>query len=91
LYTTSGFPLPDVYRKFLAWTDAFNLDLGWLSSLGCLAEVDFYQKLLITTLGPFIIAAVLLCTHTFLRYKDRVQAVVSYISQPVVAVPERTA
>jgi hypothetical protein len=90
LYTSSGFPLPDVYRKFLAWTDAFNLDLGWLLSLGCFAAVDFYQKLLITTLGPFMIAAVLLCTHTFLRYKDRVQAVVSYTSQHVV-VPERTA
>jgi hypothetical protein len=87
-YTSSGFPLPDVYRKFLAWTDAFNLDLGWLLSLGCLAEV--YQKLLITTLGPFIVATVLLCTHTFVRHRDRVQAVLSYTSQRVV-VPDRTA
>eukprot|EP00953_Heterococcus_sp_UTEX-ZZ885_P009277 5483-Heterococcus_DN1.PRE.1 len=50
----TGFPLPDIYRKFLAWTDAFNLNLGWLLSLGCLTRVNFYQKLLIITIGPFI-------------------------------------
>jgi hypothetical protein len=45
-------PLPDVYSKFLAWIALLNLDIGWLLSLGCVAKVNFYQRLLITTLGP---------------------------------------
>jgi Transient receptor potential (TRP) ion channel len=86
----TGFPVPDVYGKFLAWTDVLNLNLGWFISLGCLASVTFYQKLLITTLTPFIIAAALLCTHTVVRLRNPVQCVTSFSSQRVV-VPERTA
>jgi hypothetical protein len=84
----TGFPLPNIYRKFLAWTDAFYLDLGWLLSLGCLTRVNFYQKLLIITIGPFIAMVVLACTYAIVRHKDRVQAVDT--SQRVLA-PERTA
>jgi hypothetical protein len=86
----TGLPLPDIYRKFLAWTDVFNLNLGWLLSLGCLARIDFYQKLLITTLGPFAAVAVLACTYTIVRRSNTVQAVTAYSSQRVV-VPARTA
>eukprot|EP00953_Heterococcus_sp_UTEX-ZZ885_P035577 18362-Heterococcus_DN1.PRE.1 len=71
----TGLPLPDIYRNFLSWTDAFNLNLGWLLSLGCLTKIDFYQKLLITTLGPVVVAAALTCTHTVVRYRNPVQAV----------------
>jgi hypothetical protein len=71
----TGLPLPNIYRKFLAWTDVFNLNLGWLLSLGCLAKIGFYQKLLITTLGPFAAVAVLACTYTIVRRKNTVQAV----------------
>jgi hypothetical protein len=45
----TGLPLPNIYHKFLSWIDVFNLNLGWLLSLGCLAKLDFYQKLLIAT------------------------------------------
>jgi hypothetical protein len=86
----TGLPLPDIYRKFLAWTDVFNLNLGWLLSLGCLARIDFYQKLMITTLGPFAAVAVLACTYAAVRRGNTVQAVTGYSSQRVV-VPARTA
>jgi hypothetical protein len=85
----TGLPLPNIYRKFLSWTDVFNLNLGWLLSLGCLTQIDFYQKLLITTLGPFVAAIVLICTHTAVRYKNEVQAITEYSSQRVAA-PTRT-
>jgi hypothetical protein len=86
----TGLPLPDIYHKFLSWTDALNLNLGWLLSLGCLTQMDFYQKLLITTLGPFVVAAGLLCTHTVVRHKNKVQAVTEYSSQRMTQ-PARTA
>eukprot|EP00953_Heterococcus_sp_UTEX-ZZ885_P008669 5174-Heterococcus_DN1.PRE.7 len=74
----------------MSWTDAFNLNLGWLLSLGCLTQIDFYQKLLSTTLGPFVVAAGLLCTHTVVRHKNKVQAVTEYSSQRMTQ-PARTA
>ena len=74
----TGLPLPNIYRRFLSWTDVFNLNLGGLLSLGCLTHIDFYEKLLITTLGPFAAAAALMCTHTAVRYKNQVQAVTEY-------------
>jgi hypothetical protein len=85
----TGLPLPNIYRTFLSWTDAFNLNLGWLLSFGCLTQIDFSQKLLITTLGPFVAAVVLMCTHTAVRYKNQVQAITEYSSQRV-TVPTRT-
>jgi hypothetical protein len=85
----TGLPLPDIYRSFLSWTDAVNLNLGWLLSLECLTQIDFYQKLLITTLGPFVVAVLLVCTHTAVRYKNQVQAITEYSSQRVAA-PTRT-
>jgi hypothetical protein len=85
----TGLLLPNIYRKFLSWTDVFNLNLGWLLSLGCLAKIDFYQKLLIMTLGPFVLAAALAATYATVRYNNTVQAVVNYTSQRTV-VPART-
>jgi hypothetical protein len=85
----TGLPLPNIYRKFLSWTDVFNLNLGWLLSLGCLTRVDFFQKLLITTLGPFVVAAALAVTYATVRYRNKVQAVTTYTTQRMV-VPART-
>jgi hypothetical protein len=77
----TGLPIPDIYRKFLSWTDVFNLNLGWLLSLGCLAQINFYQKLLITTLGPFVVVAALVATYVTVRHRNKVQAVDACISQ----------
>jgi hypothetical protein len=81
----TGLPLPDIYLKFLSWTDVFNLNLGWLLSLGCLTKIDFYQTLLITTLIPLAITAALSITHAHVRYRLRVKAAESHISQRAVA------
>jgi hypothetical protein len=48
----TGLPLPDIYSRFLAWADVFNFNLGWLLSLSCLTNLDFYERLLLTTLSP---------------------------------------
>jgi hypothetical protein len=49
----TGLPLPNIYRKFLSWTDVFNLNLGWLLSLGCLTQINFYQKAIDHYTGTF--------------------------------------
>eukprot|EP00953_Heterococcus_sp_UTEX-ZZ885_P021340 11904-Heterococcus_DN1.PRE.1 len=85
----TGLLLPNIYRKFLSWADVFNLNLGWLVSLGCLTQIDFYQKLLITTLGPLVVAAALAATYATVRYRNKVQVIVTYTSQRTV-VPART-
>jgi hypothetical protein len=77
----SKLPLPDIYHKFLNWVALSNLDLGWLLSLGCVAKIDFYRKLLITTLGPFAVAAVLKCTYTVACYINKPQTVNANTSQ----------
>eukprot|EP00953_Heterococcus_sp_UTEX-ZZ885_P007030 4284-Heterococcus_DN1.PRE.2 len=55
----------------------------------CLTQIDFYQKLLLTTLGPCAVAAALAATYATVRQKNKVQAVPAYTSQHIV-VPART-
>jgi hypothetical protein len=85
----TGLPVPNIYHKFLSWTDVFNLNLGWLLSLGCLTTINFYQKLLITTLGPFAVTTALVVTYATVRQRNKVQAVTTYTSQRMIA-PART-
>jgi hypothetical protein len=87
--TITGVPLPEIYRNFLAWIDVLNLNLGWVISLGCLTTVNFYEQLLITTLSPFVATAILVCTYTIVRYKNKVVAVTGYSSQRAMR-PART-
>eukprot|EP00953_Heterococcus_sp_UTEX-ZZ885_P008097 4861-Heterococcus_DN1.PRE.2 len=54
----TGLPIPEFYQRFLGWTDVFNFNIGWLLSLSCMTKLNFYERLLLTTLSP--IAAVLI-------------------------------
>ncbi|CAN0058299.1 unnamed protein product [Scytosiphon promiscuus] len=46
-------PFPPVYEKFLSIIGIFSFDLGWMISAACLtAGIDFYDKLLMVTIGP---------------------------------------
>ncbi|CAM9271368.1 unnamed protein product, partial [Ectocarpus sp. 8 AP-2014] len=57
-------PFPPVYEKFLSIIGIFSFDLGWMISAACLtAGIDFYDKLLIVTIGP--VGLLLLLGFTF--------------------------
>ncbi|CBJ33868.1 probable extracellular nuclease (ISS) [Ectocarpus siliculosus] len=57
-------PFPPVYEKFLSIIGIFSFDLGWMMSAACLtAGIDFYDKLLIVTIGP--VGLLLLLGFTF--------------------------
>lgn len=45
---------PGVYQIFLDAVDVFNFNLGWVISAGCVFEVDFHGRLLISTIGPIV-------------------------------------
>lgn len=63
--TTVGFP--PVLTKFLSYVDLVNLDVGWLLSASCVVTVDFYGRLLLTTLGPLVLVSALACTFLHAR------------------------
>ncbi|KAG5183866.1 hypothetical protein JKP88DRAFT_290157 [Tribonema minus] len=71
-FQIAGVPLPDLYEQFLVWLNFVNVDLSSLLSSGCLWNSDFYDRLLLVTLLPLGIAA-LLCA-AYAACKRRAQA-----------------
>lgn len=62
---------PDSYERFLAVVSVSNLDLAGLLSAGCLISTDFYDRLLMSTLGPIAVLAVLACTYQVATRRNR--------------------
>lgn len=58
---------PPSFAKFLSWIDVVNLDIGWLFSASCVLPIDFYGRLLMTTLGPLALGSALACTFLYAR------------------------
>lgn len=55
---------PPSYQRFLSWIDFVNLDLGSIFSASCVfPAVNFYDRLLITTLLPIGLLGVLAVTY----------------------------
>ncbi|CAM9150882.1 unnamed protein product, partial [Ectocarpus sp. 6 AP-2014] len=45
---------PHVYQRFLDALELFNFDLGWVLSAGCVFDVDFHDRLLVSTIAPIV-------------------------------------
>ena len=58
---------PRSFTKFLSYIDLINFDLGWLLSASCILNFRFYERLLLTTLGPLVLASMLGCTFVYAR------------------------
>ena len=55
---------PPVYSRFLSWIDVVNLNLLQVFSASCLLPgVNFYDKLLVTTLTPIGLCGVMVITY----------------------------
>lgn len=50
---------PDVYQRFLNSINVVGFDLGWVLSAACVVDVDFHDRLLISTIGPIIVLLLL--------------------------------
>eukprot|EP00903_Cladosiphon_okamuranus_P016354 g15082.t1 len=67
--TSTAFP--ESYERFLAIVGVTNLDLGTFLSAGCLVSMDFHGRLLLSTLGPMVVALVLACTYAVAKRRNR--------------------
>lgn len=55
---------PGVYGRFLDSVAAvISFDLGFVLSAGCLVDVDFHDRLLMTTIAPLLVLVALGCTY----------------------------
>eukprot|EP00903_Cladosiphon_okamuranus_P012166 g11413.t1 len=60
----TGVEFPPAYSRFLSWIEVVNLDVGHIFAASCvLPPVNFYQRLLLTTLAPLGLVLVLLLTY----------------------------
>ncbi|CAN0170750.1 unnamed protein product, partial [Ectocarpus sp. 4 AP-2014] len=55
---------PGVYRRFLNGLDVFNFDLSWILSAGCVMDLDFHDRLLLSTICPIIALLFLAATYS---------------------------
>ncbi|CAM9233132.1 unnamed protein product [Scytosiphon promiscuus] len=56
---------PGVYQRFLDSLEVVNFDLGWILSAGCIFDIDFHDRLLISTIGPICILLFLLGVYAY--------------------------
>ncbi|CAM9737553.1 unnamed protein product, partial [Laminaria digitata] len=60
----TGVEFPASYARFLTWISVVNLDIGDLFSASCgLPSLNFYVRLLVSTLAPLLLMAVLVLTY----------------------------
>ena len=62
---------PDVYQRFLDAVDVLNFDALWIPSAGCVVNVDFHDRLVISTIGPLVALAMLAGTYTVAQRRYR--------------------
>ena len=66
----TGVDFPAPYSQFLSWISVVNLDIGSIFSASCvLPSVNFYARLLITTLAPLALATGLVLTYQMAKYR----------------------
>ena len=64
----SGVQYPVSYSRFLVWINVVNFDMGDIFSASCiLPSANFYVRLLLTTLAPLVLAAVLVLTYNMAK------------------------
>ena len=61
---------PDVYQRFLEAVTILNFDSLWIPSAGCIVDVDFHGRLLVSTIGPLIALALLATTFAVAKRRN---------------------
>lgn len=65
----AGTVYPEDYEAFLSKLDFINADVGRILSHSCVAEVNFYVRLLLSTLGPLVVLTTLGVTFYVARLR----------------------
>ena len=62
---------PGIYQAFLSGIDTINFDIGFMLSTGCLwSGIDFHDRLLADTIGPFAVLALLGVTYAVALHRN---------------------
>lgn len=61
---------PEEYEDFLAKLTVINLDIGSILSNSCIFTTDFYDRLLLATVGPVVVLFVLFGTLSIVRRRS---------------------
>ena len=70
----TGIEFPESYSKFLSWISVVNLDIGNIFSASCiLPSVNFYVGLLVSTLAPLLLIALLVLTYQIAKYRAGIE------------------
>ena len=70
----TGIEFPESYSKFLSWVTVVNLDMGSIFSASCiLPSVNFYVGLLVSTLAPLLLVALLVLTYQIAKYRAKIE------------------
>ncbi|CAM9458195.1 unnamed protein product [Ectocarpus sp. 8 AP-2014] len=62
---------PDVYQRFLDGVNVLNFDPLWIPSAGCIVNVDFHDRLVMSTIGPLLSLALLAVTLNMAKRRNR--------------------
>ena len=64
---------PPVYSQFMSWIDVINFDLANIFSASCMFPgLNFYQRLLVTTLAPIALFGVLVVTYQLAKRRTEI-------------------
>ncbi|CAB1102169.1 unnamed protein product [Ectocarpus sp. CCAP 1310/34] len=66
----AGFVYPEEYQDFLNALTPVNLDIGFILSYSCVVITDFFDRLLIATIGPVVVLALLALTFVVGRKRN---------------------
>jgi len=62
---------PEVYQRFLDSVNVLNFDALWIPSVGCIIDVDFHDRLLMATIFPIVVLALLVVTFTLAKCRNK--------------------
>lgn len=62
---------PGVYQEFISAVDVINFDLGSVLAAGCVwSDIDFHDRLLVSTLGPLVVVGFLAMTYWIAKRRN---------------------
>lgn len=62
---------PDIYEKFLSVLNVVNFNLGFILSVSCIIDTNFYGRLFFATIGPLVVFGALAGTYAVSKSRNR--------------------
>lgn len=66
----AGNVYPEAYERFVSNLNPINLDICLFMSYSCIVTTNFYDRLLIATIGPLLVLAVLAGTYAIAKKRN---------------------